>query len=98
ADETGKYAMGVDVIAPEGVGEIVGGGQREDDLAVLEEQIKKHNVPPESVGWYVDLRKYGSIPHGGFGMGVERCVQWITGCTHVREAIPFPRTIYRLTP
>ncbi|MCA8915315.1 MAG: asparagine--tRNA ligase [Planctomycetes bacterium] len=98
ADETGKYAMGVDVIAPEGVGEIVGGGQREDSLEVLEAQIKKHNVPPESVSWYVDLRKYGSVPHGGFGMGVERCVQWITGCQHVREAIPFPRTIYRLTP
>ena len=98
ADETGKYAMGVDVIAPEGVGEIVGGGQREDSLEVLEDQIKKHNIPPESVSWYVDLRKYGSVPHGGFGMGVERCVQWITGCSHVRETIPFPRTIYRLNP
>ncbi|MCZ7605054.1 MAG: asparagine--tRNA ligase [Planctomycetota bacterium] len=98
ADPTGKYAMGVDVIAPEGVGEIVGGGQREDSLEVLEAQIKKHNIPPETVSWYVDLRKYGSVPHGGFGMGVERCVQWITGCTHVREAIPFPRTIYRLNP
>lgn len=97
-DESGKYALGVDVIAPEGVGEIVGGGQREDDLARLEEQILKHNVPPESVDWYVDLRKYGSVPHGGFGMGVERCVQWITGCQHVREAIPFPRTIYRTKP
>lgn len=97
-DETGKYALGVDVIAPEGVGEIVGGGQREDDLARLEDQIKKHNVPPESVDWYVDLRKYGSVPHGGFGMGVERCVQWITGCQHVRETIPFPRTIYRTKP
>ena len=98
ADETGKYAMGVDVIAPEGVGEIVSGGQREDSLEVLEDQIKKHNIPPESVSWYVDLRKYGSVPHGGFGMGVERCVQWITGCSHVRETIPFPRTIYRLNP
>ncbi|MCG3184744.1 MAG: Asparagine--tRNA ligase [Planctomycetes bacterium] len=98
ADPTGKYAMGVDVIAPEGVGEIVGGGQREDSLEVLEAQIKKHDIPPETVSWYVDLRKYGSVPHGGFGMGVERCVQWITGCTHVREAIPFPRTIYRLNP
>jgi asparaginyl-tRNA synthetase len=65
---------------------------------VLESQIKKHDIPPETVSWYVDLRKYGSVPHGGFGMGVERCVQWITGCQHVREAIPFPRTIYRLTP
>ena len=98
ADATGRYAMGVDVIAPEGVGEVIGGGQREDSLEVLEAQIKKHNVPLESVSWYVDLRKFGSVPHGGFGMGVERCVQWITGCQHVREAIPFPRTIYRLTP
>jgi asparaginyl-tRNA synthetase len=98
ADPTGKYAMGVDVIAPEGVGEVIGGGQREDSLEVLESQIKKHDIPPETVSWYVDLRKYGSVPHGGFGMGVERCVQWITGCQHVREAIPFPRTIYRLTP
>jgi asparaginyl-tRNA synthetase len=97
-DESGKYAKGVDVIAPEGVGEIVGGGQREDNLDALEEQIKKHNIPPETVSWYVDLRKYGSVPHGGFGMGVERCVQWITGCGHVRETIPFPRTIYRLNP
>lgn len=98
ADETGKYARGVDVIAPEGVGEIVGGGQREDNLDVLEEQIRKHDIPPETVDWYVDLRKYGSVPHGGFGMGVERCVQWITGCRHVRETIPFPRTINRLKP
>jgi asparaginyl-tRNA synthetase len=93
-----QYALGVDVIAPEGVGEIVGGGQREDNLEVLQAQIQKHNIPPETVEWYVDLRRYGSVPHGGFGMGVERCVQWITGCQHVRETIPFPRTIYRLNP
>jgi asparaginyl-tRNA synthetase len=91
-------ALCVDVIAPEGVGEIVGGSQREDDIAELEAQIKAHDIPPETVDWYVDLRRYGSVPHGGFGMGVERCVQWITGCRHVREAIPFPRTIVRLSP
>ena len=93
-----QYALGVDVIAPEGVGEIIGGGQREDNLEVLQAQITKHNIAPETVDWYVDLRRYGSVPHGGFGMGVERCVQWITGCAHVRETIPFPRTIYRLNP
>ena len=91
-------ALCVDVIAPEGVGEIVGGSQREDSLDELLKQIEHHKVPMESVEWFVDLRRYGSVPHGGFGMGVERCVQWITGCQHVREAIPFPRTIYRLTP
>ncbi len=95
-DET--KALCVDVIAPEGVGEIVGGSQREDSLDELQRQIEHHKVDPASVSWFVDLRKYGSVPHGGFGMGVERCVQWITGCQHVREAIPFPRTIYRLNP
>ncbi|MDC1142056.1 asparagine--tRNA ligase [Planctomycetota bacterium] len=92
------YAECVDVIAPEGVGELVGGSVREDSLEELESQIKAHNVPPESVDWYVDLRRYGSVPHGGFGMGVERCVQWITGVKHVREVIPFPRMVNRLTP
>lgn len=91
-------ALCVDVIAPEGVGEIVGGSQREDSLDELLRQIEHHKIPMESVEWFVDLRRYGSVPHGGFGMGVERCVQWITGCQHVREAIPFPRTIYRLNP
>jgi asparaginyl-tRNA synthetase len=96
ADDT--RALCVDVIAPEGVGEIIGGSQREDDITELESQIKAHDIPPDTVDWYVDLRRYGSVPHGGFGMGVERCVQWITGCRHVREAIPFPRTIVRLSP
>jgi asparaginyl-tRNA synthetase len=81
-----EYALGVDVIAPEGVGEIIGGGQREDDLEVLQAQIKKHNIPPETVDWYVDLRRYGTVPHGGFGMGVERCVQWITAAHRLRIA------------
>ena len=92
------YAECVDIIAPEGVGELVGGSVREDDLETLQTRIKEHDVDPESVDWYVDLRRYGSVPHGGFGMGVERCVQWITGAKHVREVIPFPRTINRLTP
>jgi len=93
-----KRALCVDVIAPEGVGEIIGGSQREDSLDELLAQIEHHKVPMESINWFVDLRRYGSVPHGGFGMGVERCVQWITGAQHVRETIPFPRTIYRLNP
>ncbi len=96
ADEA--RALCVDVIAPEGVGELIGGSQREDDLDELLRQVKAHNIPPESVDWFIDLRRYGSVPHGGFGMGVERCVQWITGAHHIREVIPFPRTIYRLAP
>lgn len=93
-----QRALCVDVIAPEGVGEVIGGSQREDSLQELLSQIEKHKIPMESINWFVDLRRYGSVPHGGFGMGVERCVQWITGCQHVRETIPFPRTIYRLNP
>lgn len=93
-----ENVLGVDVIAPEGVGEIVGGAQREDDLEVLLARIREHNIPMDSIDWYVDLRRYGTVPHGGFGMGVERCVQWICGCEHVRETIPFPRTIYRTKP
>jgi asparaginyl-tRNA synthetase len=96
--EDSTKALCVDVIAPEGVGEIVGGSQREDSLDELQRQIELHKIDPASVEWFVDLRRYGSVPHGGFGMGVERCVQWLTGCQHVREAIPFPRTIYRLNP
>ncbi|MCC6572531.1 MAG: asparagine--tRNA ligase [Planctomycetes bacterium] len=93
-----NFVLCVDVIAPEGVGEVIGGGQRADDLKYLEEQVIKHKIPPETIDWYLDLRRFGSVPHGGFGMGVERCVQWITGCEHVRETIPFPRTIYRTKP
>jgi len=96
ADQT--KALCVDMIAPEGVGEMIGGSQREDSLDELLAQIEKHKIPMESINWFVDLRRYGSVPHGGFGMGVERCVQWITGTQHVRETIPFPRTIYRLNP
>jgi asparaginyl-tRNA synthetase len=88
----------VDVLAPEGVGEIIGGSQREDDLAALEERIRAHGLALEPFQWYLDLRRYGSVPHGGFGLGLERTVGWICGLEHVREASPFPRTIYRLTP
>ena len=91
-------ALGVDVLAPEGYGEVIGGGERASDLAFLREQIAKHELPEEAFDWYLDLRKYGTFPHGGFGMGIERCVAWICGIEHIREAIPFPRTIYRLKP
>ena len=93
-----KLALAVDVLAPEGYGEIIGGSQREDDLDLLIERIREHNLPQEAFEWYLDLRRYGSVPHGGFGLGVERTVAWICGLDHVRETIPFPRMIYRLTP
>jgi asparaginyl-tRNA synthetase len=91
-------AMAVDVLAPEGYGEIIGGGQREDDLEVLLSRIDEHELPREAFNWFLDLRKYGSVPHAGFGMGLERCVAWICGLHHVRETIPFPRMMERLTP
>ena len=93
-----RLALGVDVIAPEGVGEVIGGGERATDLAFLEEQIAAHALPKEAFEWYLDLRRYGSVPHGGFGLGLERTVAWICGREHIREAIPFPRTIYRKEP
>jgi asparaginyl-tRNA synthetase len=93
-----KVALGCDVLAPEGYGEIIGGGQREDDLATLEAAIARHGLPKESFEWYLDLRRYGTVPHAGFGMGVERCVAWICGLHHVRETIPFARMMERITP
>jgi asparaginyl-tRNA synthetase len=93
-----KVALAVDVIAPEGFGEIIGGSQREDDLDALLYRIKEHNLPQSFFGWYLDLRRYGSVPHAGFGLGLERTVSWICGLDHLREAIPFPRMIYRNTP
>jgi len=81
-----------------GYGEIIGGGQREDDRAALETRIREHGLPPEAFGWYLDLRRYGSVPHAGFGMGIERMVAWLCGLRHVRETIPFPRMLERLTP
>jgi asparaginyl-tRNA synthetase len=91
-------ALCVDVLAPEGYGEIIGGGQRLDDFDLLLQRIKEHDLPVEAFEWYLDLRRYGSVPHGGFGMGVERCVSWICGLEHVRETIPYPRMLYRIYP
>ena len=91
-------ALAVDVLAPEGYGEIIGGSQREDDLETLTQRLQEQNLPQDAFEWYLDLRRYGSVPHSGFGLGVERTVSWICGLDHVRETIPFPRMIYRLTP
>ena len=96
--ENEKLALAVDVLAPEGYGEIIGGSQREDNLDALLERIKEHNLPQQAFEWYLDLRRYGSVPHSGFGLGLERTVGWICGLDHVRETIPFPRMIYRNTP
>jgi asparaginyl-tRNA synthetase len=93
-----EVAMGVDVLAPEGYGEIIGGGQRIHDPELLLRRIDEHQLPREAFNWYIDLRKYGTVPHGGFGMGIERCVAWICGLEHVRETIAFPRMLYRLRP
>jgi len=93
-----KVALGMDVLAPEGYGEIIGGGQREDDLDLLEKRIQEHHLPREAFNWYLDLRKYGSVPHAGFGLGVERTVAWVCGLHHVRETIPYARMMERITP
>lgn len=93
-----KVALNMDMIAPEGYGEMIGGGQREDDLQVLIDKIKAHDLPMAAFDWYLDLRRYGSFPHAGFGLGVERTVAWICGLHHVRETIPFPRLMDRLSP
>ena len=97
-NENEKLALGVDMLAPEGYGEIIGGGQREDNLKILEKRIEEHGLDKKDFKWYLDLRKYGSVPHSGFGLGIERTVAWITGIKHIRETIPFPRTISRLEP
>ncbi len=93
-----EVALGVDVLAPEGYGEIIGGGQRVHDPELLLRRIEEHGLPKEAFDWYLDLRKYGTVPHGGFGMGIERCVAWICGLEHIRETIAFPRMLYRLRP
>jgi asparaginyl-tRNA synthetase len=93
-----EVALGVDVLAPEGYGEIIGGGERIWDLDLLLARIKEHNLPQEAFEWYLDLRRYGTVPHGGFGMGIERAVSWICGLEHLREAIPYPRMLYRMYP
>lgn len=91
-------ALCVDVLAPEGYGEIIGGSQRIDDYGLLKARIESHNLPLAAFQWYLDLRQYGSVPHSGFGMGIERCVAWICGLEHVRETIPFARTLNRIYP
>ena len=96
--EDESKALGVDVLAPEGYGEIIGGGQREDDLDTILRRIKEHDLPMGAFEWYLDLRKYGTVPHSGFGLGIERTVAWICKLPHVRETIPFPRMMHRLTP
>jgi asparaginyl-tRNA synthetase len=93
-----RKALCVDVLAPEGIGEIIGGSQREEDLEVLRGRIAEHKLPEEAFSWYLDLRRYGSVPHGGFGLGLERTVAWICGIEHVREASPYPRMMYRIYP
>ena len=93
-----KYALCVDVLAPEGYGEIIGGSQRVDSFELLKSRIEAHNLPMEAFQWYLDLRRYGSVPHSGFGMGIERAVAWICGLDHVRETIPFARTLNRMFP
>lgn len=90
--------LNADLLAPEGYGEIIGGSQRIDDLALLEKRIEEHGLPRSAFGWYLDLRRYGSVPHSGFGIGLERTVAWICGLDHVRETIPFPRLLNRLQP
>ncbi len=96
--ETPQFALAMDMLAPEGYGEIIGGSQREDDYDVLLQRVKEYNLPEEAFAWYLDLRKYGSVPHAGFGLGIERTVAWISGIRHIRETIPFPRTMTRLYP
>ena len=88
----------MDVLAPEGYGEVIGGGQREECKEVLEAAIEAHKLPKEAFEWYLDLRRYGSVPHSGFVLGVERTVAWICGLPHIRETIPFPRMLEKITP
>lgn len=97
-EENPETVLGVDILASEGYGEIIGGGQRIHDLALLEKRIKEHKLPREAYEWYIDLRKYGSVPHSGFGLGIERTVAWICKIPHIRQTIPFPRLLYRIYP
>jgi asparaginyl-tRNA synthetase len=96
--ERPEVALCVDVLAPEGYGEIIGGGVRIDDYDLLLERLQEHKLPQEAFEWYLDLRRFGSVPHGGFGMGIERVVSWICALEHLREAIPYPRMLYRIYP
>jgi asparaginyl-tRNA synthetase len=94
----GKYALGCDLIAPNGYGEIIGGGQREEYADVLKRRIQEHELDFSDYEWYLDLRRYGSVPHSGFGLGLERTVAWMTGVPHVRETAPYPRLMNTLRP
>jgi len=96
--EDATLALCMDVLAPEGYGEIIGGGQREDDLDTLQKKIVEHGLDATPFEWYLDLRRYGSVPHSGFGLGIERTVAWLCGLPHVRETIAFPRLLQRLYP
>ena len=96
--EDKDLALGVDLLAPEGYGEIIGGSQRIHDHDLLLERINQHKLPLEAFQWYLDVRKYGSYPHSGFGMGIERFVAWMTGVRHLRETIPYPRMLYKIYP
>ncbi len=93
-----ELALGFDMLAPEGYGEIIGGGERIADYDLLLRRLRENNLPEESFRWYLDLRRYGSVPHAGFGLGLERTVAWICGTEHIREVIPFPRMLYRIYP
>ena len=96
--EDERYALAVDMLAQEGYGEIIGGSQREDDYDILLKRIKEHNLPQEAFEWYLDIRRFGSVPHSGFGLGIERTIVWICGLKHIRESIPFPRLMQRIYP
>ena len=93
-----EVVLGLDMLAPEGYGEIIGGSQRIHDLALLEKRLEEHKLPREAYEWYLDVRRYGTFPHAGFGMGLERLVAWVCGIHHLREAIPYPRTLKRIYP
>ncbi|HWR41326.1 MAG TPA: asparagine--tRNA ligase [Patescibacteria group bacterium] len=93
-----NVVLGADLLAPEGYGEIIGGGQRIDDLQLLEQRIAEHQLPQEAFEWYFDLRRYGTVPHSGFGLGIERTIAWICGLDHIRETIPFPRMLHKMYP
>ncbi len=93
-----EVVLGADLLAPEGYGEIIGGGQRIHDRELMERRIEETGLPAAEYQWYADLRRYGAVPHSGFGIGIERTVTWILGLEHVRETIPFPRLINRLYP
>ncbi len=96
--ENPNLSLSMDILAPEGYGEIIGGAQREDSLDHLTKRLEEHHLPKESFEWYLDLRRYGSVPHAGFGLGLERTLAWICGLEHIRETAPYPRMIYRITP